>query len=281
MTKDELNRILGNHKKWLIGDKDGICANLRGANIRGADLSGANLYSADLRGANIRGADLGGADMRGANLYSANLSGANLGVADLRGANMRGANLSNADLSNADLSGANLYSADLYSADLRGANMRGANLGGANMRGANLYSANLSGADLYSADLSGADLSGANLPITRCIPEEGNFLGYKKCIDEKVTPYILTLEIISDKRVSPIIGRKCRAEKVKTLKIETMDGKAVKNKKLKLIGKTQKCPKTVYQLGKYTKADSFDDSIIIECTHGIHFFATKQEAKDY
>jgi len=222
MTKEELNRILDNHNKWLNNDPKGIRADLYGA-----DLRSANLRSADLRSADLRSADLRIADLSGANLYGA-------------------------DLRSADLRSADLRSADLRSADLRGANLRGANF------------------------------SGANLPINRCIPEEGNFLGYKKCKDKEENIFIVTLEIISDNRVSPIIGRKCRAEKVKTVKIESMDGKkSIKDKKLKLFGITQNCQKTVYQLEKITKSDSFNNNITIECTHGIHFFATKQEAKDY
>ena len=52
MTKEELDKVLELHKKWLDGDKAGkravlFGANLRGANLRGADLRGANIdYSA-------------------------------------------------------------------------------------------------------------------------------------------------------------------------------------------------------------------------------------------
>ena len=86
--------ILDLHKKWLMGDPNGVRANLSDA-----DLSDADLSDADLRGANLRGANL-----RGANLRGANLSDADLSDADLRGANLRGANLSDADLRGANLS---------------------------------------------------------------------------------------------------------------------------------------------------------------------------------
>ena len=59
MKKEELSKILKNHKTWLDSKgEDGIRANLsdadlRGANLRDADLSGAYLRDADLRGANL------------------------------------------------------------------------------------------------------------------------------------------------------------------------------------------------------------------------------------
>ena len=88
MTKEELDKVLESHKKWLDGDKAGKRAVLLGANLLGANLRGANLRGANLRGANLRGADLRGADLIYANLRGANLNGADLLDADLRGANI-------------------------------------------------------------------------------------------------------------------------------------------------------------------------------------------------
>jgi len=39
--------------------------------------------------------------------------------------------------------------------------------------------------------------------------------------------------------------------------------------------------KTEYKVGETVKPDSFDDNPFVECTHGIHFFITRQEAEDY
>ena len=78
MTREELEEILDEHKKWLKNEDDGEQADLRGANLRGADLWGANLWGANLWGADLRGANLRGADLWGANLWGANLRGADL-----------------------------------------------------------------------------------------------------------------------------------------------------------------------------------------------------------
>ena len=88
MTKEELDKVLESHKKWLDGDCGGKRADLLGANLRCADLRGANLS-----GANLRDADLRGANLIYANLIYANLRGANFLGADLRGADLRGANI--------------------------------------------------------------------------------------------------------------------------------------------------------------------------------------------
>ena len=68
MNKDELIKVLEDHKKWLNDEDGGIRANLRVANLSGANLRDANLCDADLCHANLRVADLSGADLSGANL---------------------------------------------------------------------------------------------------------------------------------------------------------------------------------------------------------------------
>jgi uncharacterized protein YjbI with pentapeptide repeats len=112
MDKEELNEILVEHSKWLMGT-GGKRADLRRANLRHANLRHANLRGADLRGADLRYADLREADLRGA---------------DLRYANLREADLSEADLGHADLGHANLIGANLIVAYLRDANLRDADL---------------------------------------------------------------------------------------------------------------------------------------------------------
>jgi len=86
MTKEEIKEILSKHTKWILDEKDGECANLRGANLCGADLCGANLRGADLSYANLCYANLCGANLCGASLCGANLRGADLCGADLCGA---------------------------------------------------------------------------------------------------------------------------------------------------------------------------------------------------
>ena len=108
MTKEELDKVLELHKKWLDGDSAGKRANLHGTHLIGKDLHGANLCEADLNGACLCGADL---------------YGANLSCADLHGAVLSGANLKDADLCDADLRDADLRGAVLHGADLRGADI--------------------------------------------------------------------------------------------------------------------------------------------------------------
>lgn len=98
MTKEELDKVLESHKKWLGRDWRGKRAVLNNEDLRAKILRVVNLQKAYLCGADLRDADLRGADFREANLIEADLRGA-----DLRGANLSGANLKDADLCDADI----------------------------------------------------------------------------------------------------------------------------------------------------------------------------------
>lgn len=75
------------------------------------------------------------------------------------------------------------------------------------------------------------------------------------------------------KRTATPTGRKCRAEYAQVIE---------------LIGAREKVfsvscwdNKTVYKVGEIVRPDSYNDDIRVECTNGIHFFLTREEAEEY
>ena len=136
---------------------------------------------------------------------------------------------------------------------------------GADLSGADLYGADLSGANLSRANLSGADLSGAALPNFQIVPSEGSFIAWKK-----TTKGVIKISIpASAKRTSSLIGRKCRAEYVKVISGPGCGG----------FSPTK--GNSIYNKGEVIYADKFDPDIRTECTNGIHFFMTKEEAEQW
>lgn len=219
--------------------------------------------------------------LRDHNLYIE--SGGKLGArADLRGANLRKANLYGATLYKADLREADLYGADLCGADLRGAYLREANLYGADLYKADLREANLYGADLYKANLCEADLGNTiGVPPIRC-PEKGSFTGFKKGIIRNpkngLNCYVLIeLRIEETALRSSATSNKCRCSKAIVLNITDIED-ATKEY-------TKACsfhdPDFVYTVGKTVEVPDFDTNRWEECSTGIHFFMTKQEAIEY
>ena len=235
ITNKELKEVLRFHLMWLNDEEGGAKADLSGANLSGADMRCADLRYADLSGANLSGADLRYADLR---------------YADLSGSNMRCANMSGAD-------------------------MRCANMSGANLRYANLSYANLRGSDLSGANLSDVKYNEYTTFFALQCPEEGAFIGYKKC-----GQYIVKLQITETAKRSSATSRKCRASEVLVLAIQNLDGSESGLMEY-LHNDNYTSDGTLYKVGKVTKPDSFDDNRWDECSNGIHFFITRQEAVNY
>ena len=243
MNRNELNRILEKHRKWLLNEDGGECANLHCANLSCADLRCANLSDANLSCADLSCADLRGANLSGANLCGANLCGANLRDANLRCANLHCANLCCANLCCADLRGANLYCANLCDANLHCANLCGAR-------------------DFY-------------LPLS--CPDTGSFVGWKKAVSASKQEYVIVkLEIAEDAKRSSATGRKCRCDKAKVVEIQDMDGNV-------LDGETavSSRDRTFKYIPGAAVTSNFDDDRWNECSTGIHFFTNREEAVNY
>ncbi len=183
---------------------------------------------------------------------------------DLRSAYLRSANLSGADLSGADLSSANLRSATLSGANRSRADLRSADLSG--LSSAYLSGANLSGAYLRSANLSGAKISSLTCGITLNCPEEGAFIAFKKCKGK-----IVKLLITEDASRLSATTYKCRANKAKVLEIEGGLSEI----------RSDYDSNFIYKVGEIVEVHDFDENRWNECSSGIHFFMSKEMAKQY
>ena len=276
MDKQELKNILDKHLKWLRGENGGKRADLSRADLSRANLSRANLSGANLSRANLFGANLSEADLSRANLFGANLSRANLSRANLSGANLFGANLFGANLSEADLSEANLFGANLSEANLFGANLSEADLSRANLFGANLSGANLSRANLSRANLSGAYYieKAKNLFYPIACPEIGAFVGWKKA-KGKTSGHecIVKLEITEDAMRSSATGRKCRCSKATVLEIQDLEGNVLDQAAV-----SDRDCNFSYIPGTVVSVLDFDENRWNECSTGIHFYITREEA---
>jgi len=168
----------------------------------------------------------------------------------------------------ADLAGANLARANLPGADLAGADLAEANLARANLAEANLARANLARAYLEEANLARANLAGAKnaelIQAQTVILPEGDLIGWKKA-----GGHLVKIRIPADARRSNAASRKCRAEYVEVLKVIGAD-----------VAVTERFgPRTEYRAGETVRADSWDENRWNECSNGIHFFITREEAE--
>ena len=141
---------------------------------------------------------------------------------------------------------------------------------GANLTDANLTGADMTGANLTRAYLTDANLTGAKFPQITILPE-GDLIGWKKLKNG----IIAKLQIpASAKRVNST-GRKCRAEFVTTLALYKS------HQEFSGVGIGTRDGTTKYEIGNTTFPDKFDPDFRVECSNGIHFFITREEAEAY
>ena len=129
-------------------------------------------------------------------------------------------------------------------------------------RQAHLTRANLTFADLTYAHLTGANLTGAR-GLAYQIPQEGELIAWKKTTGGPVK-----LRIPPEaKRTASIVGRKCRAEFAEVLEGEGNSTSHAKG------------PRIHYAPGLVVRPDSYDPDPRVECSHGIHFYLSREEAE--
>ena len=118
-------------------------------------------------------------------------------------------------------------------------------------------------ADLRGANLCDADLTNSKLPKFQITPKGYNLYGFKKVLNDKIITLLIPAGV---NRTASLVGRKCRAEYAIVI-----DGEGVS----KHDGKTE------YKVGQIVYPDKYNPDIRVECTSGIHFFLTPEEAQEY
>ena len=109
----------------------------------------------------------------------------------------------------------------------------------------------------------------------RC-PQKGSFTAFKQVVG-KDGPLILEIEVPADAKRSSAAGNKCRCSKAKAIALYNPDGTPSKE----TTAKSNNYNGFVYEVGKVAVPDSFDENRWEECSNGIHFFMSFEEARDY
>lgn len=149
-----------------------------------------------------------------------------------------------------------------------------------------ILNSNLSGMPIYNSILTIRQCM--NIHVPQIVPEIGSFIGWKKAYIKDIKGLgsaIVKLQIPANARRSSF-GRKCRCDRAKVLEIYGYKYKyGLKNAAMKEKVYVDHAasifdPEFVYVVGKTVKVDDFNEECN-ECSEGIHFFLSEQEAIDY
>lgn len=126
-------------------------------------------------------------------------------------------------------------------------------------------------ADLRDADLRDVKQNEYTMFLSLVCPEEGSFIAWKKCRGGT----LVKLKITENAKRSSATSLKCRASEALVLAIEDSAGKSLE----KAI--SEQDLNFIYEVGKVVSVDNFDEDRWNECSAGIHFFLSKELARQY
>lgn len=176
------------------------------------------------------------------------------------------------------------------------------------------------GDKFYKVDFKHTKIANSDLQIIKCenidipkiVPETGSFIGWKKaCVYDGtqageicLLQALIKLQILDDAKRINSFGRKCRCDKAKVLEITLLTVNSspivmdefeddILRKINHMDSLNNKMEETtiesarsiydgefIYRTGEIIKASNFDPDYN-ECSAGIHFFLTKNEAIEY
>lgn len=231
------------------------------------------------------------------NVYFENISLENVCLEDIRFVNskFKGCEIMDSDLAKAefkdvifedvaffhnDMRAIGFFNTQLKEVDIEKCAMLDCGFKSVSFEDVYIYSSNLDGSALRESNFSDVSLQNVFGTYSAC-PEEGSFIGFKKlCDKERYETLICKLEIPADAKRSSAFSRKCRCSKAKVLEILGMDNENKFTIPVKKGYSTHE-PAFEYKVGEMVYPDSFDEDRWNECSSGIHFFITKQEAINY
>ena len=271
----ELDRIVYRHERWLNKYSDGEKAVIEGRRLTDRttrlidrDLSWAEIHNCDLTGlymgkSTTKPAVSSAKKTRPGKMADAQIIDCCLDDVDfervdmmrcvIKNASMLRDKFNHSDLRNCHFEATNLQEAEFFNSDLMGVNFNESNTNNLSMEQVVISPEKLN--TIYDQN--------------QAVPDEGAFIGWKNA-----SGYIVKLEIPADaQRVGGLASRKCRASYAYVVSITNME-----NDQSIASAKSNKDKNTVYEPGKFIYPNQFDTRLDHECTTGIHFYTTREEA---
>lgn len=115
---------------------------------------------------------------------------------------------------------------------------------------------------------------------------DGEIVGYKKALaedsHERISCCIVKLGIPKDAKRSKAFGKKCRCDKAFVEDIYWRDCESSDARTYKYdIAHSSHDVNFEYKRGEWVSMDNFDDCPWVECSAGIHFFESEEDAYNY
>lgn len=262
-----LEEVLAEHVKYI---------GARYSDPWGEEGSIASFHNTELRGVNFSGKDLRHADFTNAVIRDCDFTNARLCFANFDRADIGSTTFNNADMERTDFTFANASRCSFNNVKFYAAGLRASYFGLCDFDKAEFDDQT----DLSSVLLDRPE----NMPyIPMVCPEEGEFIGWKKCfvsVNTYIAKHVIVkLKIPAHAQRSSGLGRKCRASEAWVLEIQELDGTVLDPD---IVAFSRFDASFEYRVGNLVVPSStFNPDRWLECASGIHFFLNRQEAVRY
>ena len=190
--------------------------------------------------------------------------------------------LDQSDFGYTNIQGSNFFDTNLHLVDFSYSEIESSSFYRALLIGANFKHSRID----YTTTFSEASVEEQSdeytmAPVSIACPEEGSFIGFKVGLkynndDGFVDNVLIKLEIPADAKRSSCTSKKCRCDKVKVLDIIDISSNEHLKEAVSLYDRTFK-----YRTDETIQISDFDDNRWHECSYGIHFFLSKDDAIRY
>lgn len=275
LTQGQVNEMLRQHQLWVYNG-GGKCADFSNVtfyniNFRGclddADFSNAKLKNCNFSHCSATRIGFSGAKIVGTRFHSLNLTRANFTEAEFTNCIFDEVLANNLRIRNTQFIGTDFCDSAFFDTDFTRAQFNTCDM----------KSVQLSGIIFSKENLSGINADHYTTNIYSCCPEEGAFVAFKKAWGDR-EQVIVKLLIPEDAKRSSACSRKCRASKAKVLAIYDIEKNRLPDS---TVAFSDYDYHFAYEVGKTVVVEDFDENRWNECSSGVHFFLSFNEAAKY
>lgn len=259
-----------------------IGAHMVRVKITGTYFSDSNFEHAVIKECNFKSSTFYGAKFYGCDIDDTIFAKANIVRGDFETATISNTSFKSASANSAIFTSGSLYNVDFTDSYLQRAFFNNVSMqNSCKFKGALLDNTNFHESKIDIEDLNEVRIPHTTIGLNMACPEEGAFIGWKYVRNNR-DYYLIKLLIPEDAKRSSATTRKCRCDKAFVLDIVDLFNESIHYEKCENPNaKIYTREKIVYKVGETVYPDSWDEDRWVECSHGIHFFITKQEAINY
>lgn len=277
LTQQEVDEIVAKHQKWLRREEGGEKANFSRTNLTNVYFDNVDLSLVDFSNSYISDTKFSNSKFIYSNFNFTHIKKIVIEICDFSYSTFMNSEFQNSNIIDTVFLNCNFKQLIFYMSCFENSTIYKTDMADSKLIKSVFYKTsidytNFSGSKINNTEFSYINYDETTAFFAQSCPEKGSFIGFKKC-----GKYIVELQITADAKRSSATSRKCRCSKAKVLSITNLDGSDSVLSKISSNSDSE----FIYKIGETVEVKDFDENRWNECSTGIHFFITRDEAVRY